>query len=55
MADEQSRGRRRPSREYHSSEAPSTSRRPREPSITEEPVSLKKSMEILQFCNAYCK
>uniref|UniRef100_A0A1A9VTU4 Piwi n=1 Tax=Glossina austeni TaxID=7395 RepID=A0A1A9VTU4_GLOAU len=35
MAEEQSRGRRRPSREYH--QAPSTSRRPREPSITEEP------------------
>uniref|UniRef100_A0A1B0BTJ5 Piwi domain-containing protein n=1 Tax=Glossina palpalis gambiensis TaxID=67801 RepID=A0A1B0BTJ5_9MUSC len=35
MSEEQSRGRRRPSREYH--QAPSTSRRPREPSITEEP------------------
>lgn len=41
MSDEQSRGRRRPSREYHSSEASSSSRRPREPSMTEEPVSLK--------------
>ncbi|TMW49547.1 hypothetical protein DOY81_005376 [Sarcophaga bullata] len=37
MSDEQSRGRRRPSREYHSSEASSSSRRPREPSVTEEP------------------
>uniref|UniRef100_A0A1A9W0S0 Piwi n=1 Tax=Glossina brevipalpis TaxID=37001 RepID=A0A1A9W0S0_9MUSC len=35
MSEEQSRGRRRPSREYH--QAASTSRRPREPSISEEP------------------
>ncbi|XP_037810785.1 protein piwi [Lucilia sericata] len=37
MSDDQNRGRRRPSREYHSSEASSSSRRPREPSYTEEP------------------
>lgn len=38
MSDDQSRGRRRPSREYHSSESGS-SRRPRERSTSEEPVS----------------
>lgn len=36
MSDDQSRGRRRPSREYHSSE-PGSSRRPRERSTSEEP------------------
>lgn len=50
MSEEQSRGRRRPSREYH--QAPSTSRRPREPSITEEPVSLKKKL-IKMFLNLF--
>lgn len=39
MSDDQNRGRRRPSREYHSSEASGSSRRPREPSYAEEPVS----------------
>lgn len=39
MSEDQHRGRRRPSREYHSSEAGSSARRPREPSYADEPVS----------------
>lgn len=39
MSDDQNRGRRRPSREYHSNEGGAHYRRPRERSISEEPVS----------------
>lgn len=44
MSEDQSRGRRRPSREYHSTEPGSSSRRPREPSLSEEPVSFPRNI-----------